>query len=58
MCVRDESRVCKMNGSAFEMQGGGERLDHLEYTPLYKNEQKRKGKHIMVTTNLTTKVLY
>ena len=53
MCVRDESRVCKINGSTFEMPGveGGERLDHLEHTPLYENEQKRRGKHLMETTD-------
>ena len=29
---------------------GGERLDHLEHTPLYKNEQKRRVKQLMETT--------
>ena len=52
MCVRGKSRVCKMNGRAFEMLGGdGREVRPIWNIPLlYKNEQKRKGKHLMETT--------
>ena len=45
MCVRGESRVCKMNGRAFEMLGGMvERLDpfvtYLYYTKTSKKERE------------------
>ena len=53
MCVRDESRVCRGMEARLKVGGGGrERLDHSEQTPMYENEQKRKGKHLIETTCL------
>ena len=45
MCVRDESRVCKMNGSEFEMRGeGGREVRPFGTYSTVRKRAKKKGK--------------